>query len=328
MGGKAQKPSPLSPLMSDQIWMCDTKKKDWKVVGNSSIERARSQSIVGDMSIACVNRVIHPWLGAEGYNEGRKRSMSTTAMPGLALRLGLEENNEVYRGVFNSLKDGVAKTTEDVKMEKGTLSTLRKRSLDPALFFNATRKEAEPVRAKTNLKPNIEKLCIVQFGSGYKCFGFYKEIPLSKGAFVIIEADRGEDCGAVIAIGPFSKTLPELAQKYSIASMEIRRVYRIATEKDKLLLLEQNELEQEALLICRERVRVRKLSMEIISAEYQWDRKKLTFYFKSDKRVDFKDLVRELYKIYEMRIWMFAIEKKPSKALPYKQYTLEDSLKK
>lgn len=36
------------------------------------------------------------------------------------------------------------------------------------------------------------------------------------------------------------------------------------------------------------------------------DRRKLTFYFKANERIDFRELVRELFKIYKTRIWMCA----------------------
>lgn len=39
------------------------------------------------------------------------------------------------------------------------------------------------------------------------------------------------------------------------------------------------------------------------------DRRKLTFYFVSDRRIDFRDLVRELFKIYKTRIWMCAVNR-------------------
>lgn len=34
------------------------------------------------------------------------------------------------------------------------------------------------------------------------------------------------------------------------------------------------------------------------------DRRKLTFYFTAERRVDFRELVRELFKVYKTRIWM------------------------
>ena len=44
--------------------------------------------------------------------------------------------------------------------------------------------------------------------------------------------------------------------------------------------------------------------MHLIDAEFQYDRHKLTFYFKADRRIDFRELVRDLFAAYKTRIWM------------------------
>lgn len=49
------------------------------------------------------------------------------------------------------------------------------------------------------------------------------------------------------------------------------------------------------------------MQMKLIDAEYQFDRKKLIFYYSTSKRIDFRDLVRELFRIYKTRIWMCAV---------------------
>lgn len=193
-------------------------------------------------------------------------------------------------------------------MEKASLSALRRQSLELSLFSRSVPTEA--VGKKKTASGPAEKVCVIQFGSGNRCFGTYAGLTLSKGVFVIIEADRGEDCGAVIFDEILSSRIQEATTEYNVGSLEVKRIYRIASERDKVLLLEQNELEMEATNNCKEKVRGRKLPMEIVSSEYQWDRKKLTFYFKSDKRIDFRDLVKELYKTYKTRIWMCAVEKK------------------
>lgn len=43
------------------------------------------------------------------------------------------------------------------------------------------------------------------------------------------------------------------------------------------------------------------LPMEVCDAEWQWDRRKLTFYYVADSRVDFRELVRELFRLYKTR---------------------------
>lgn len=72
--------------------------------------------------------------------------------------------------------------------------------------------------------------------------------------------------------------------------------------------------EVKALQLCQNKVRQKKLPMDVVDAEYQWsvsfffwqasvfahlccrDRRKLTFYFVADKRIDFRELVRELFR--------------------------------
>lgn len=83
--------------------------------------------------------------------------------------------------------------------------------------------------------------------------------------------------------------------------------------------------EAKALQLCQSKVRAKKLPMEVIDAEYQWDRRKLTFYFVAEKRIDFRELVRELFRydfpempdhpltdifdrLYKTRIWMASLQ--------------------
>lgn len=51
--------------------------------------------------------------------------------------------------------------------------------------------------------------------------------------------------------------------------------------------------------------------MKLVDAEYQFDRRKLIFYYSTSKRIDFRDLVRELFRIYKTRIWMCAVNGNP-----------------
>jgi len=67
------------------------------------------------------------------------------------------------------------------------------------------------------------------------------------------------------------------------------------------------EEEQKALSLCRSKALQRGLKMEITAAEWQWDRRKLTFFFIADKRVDFRDLVKDLFRTWKTRIWMCSV---------------------
>jgi hypothetical protein len=48
--------------------------------------------------------------------------------------------------------------------------------------------------------------------------------------------------------------------------------------------------------------------MGVLDAEYQYDRHKLTFYFEADRRIDFREMVSELFSQYKTRIWMQQVD--------------------
>jgi cell fate regulator YaaT (PSP1 superfamily) len=119
---------------------------------------------------------------------------------------------------------------------------------------------------------------------------------------VIVEADRGEDLGRVHAVG-------ELALKRSRGTPHglgdaepAKHARRLATPDDVRREAELRLQDEEARRRAAERVRANSLAMKLTDAEWQWDRKKLTFYFTADKRVDFRVLVRELAAIFRTRI--------------------------
>jgi cell fate regulator YaaT (PSP1 superfamily) len=96
-----------------------------------------------------------------------------------------------------------------------------------------------------------------------------------------------------------------------LSSKEIvpKRIHRHATSLDMKFLQAKAQEEAFAMSRCQSRIRQKKLPMEVVDAEYQWDRNKLTFYFSADRRIDFRELVRDLFRIYKTRIWMCAVDK-------------------
>ncbi|EQB61367.1 signal peptidase-like protein [Vairimorpha apis BRL 01] len=135
-------------------------------------------------------------------------------------------------------------------------------------------------------------------------------------SYVIIEADRGEDCGLIVDIT--TKTnFDKLLRKHENIINEIKpkNIYRLAKKEDLQILGEKKTLELNALALCKEKIKDYGLKMIVVDCEYQWDLKKIIFYYNSDDRIDFKELVRELYKIYKLRIWMCSLEKSKNRYL-------------
>ena len=130
---------------------------------------------------------------------------------------------------------------------------------------------------------------------------------LEVGTYVKVEADRGEDLGIVVGKIPFEKYKPP-ARRASLGGPPtgtvLRKVIRLARRDEVDLLTMKRQEESELLEICREKAYERGLPMMVVDAEYQFDRHKLTFFFQAETRIDFRDLVRELYTMTGTRIWM------------------------
>jgi hypothetical protein len=135
------------------------------------------------------------------------------------------------------------------------------------------------------------------------------------GTYVKVEADRGEDLGIVFGVVPIEKFRPkpsagegdESSQSNSIGNL--KRIMRVATNDEISLLEVKNEEEEELLKICRTKAHQRGLPMTVVDAEYQFDRHKLTFFFEAEGRIDFRELVRDLFSMYKTRIWMQQLDK-------------------
>lgn len=119
-------------------------------------------------------------------------------------------------------------------------------------------------------------------------------------SYVIVEADRGTDIGRVVGRvvdgNPMYKP---------------QRIIQSASQHNIMTLQHKAMEEFRALAYCRERVSSYELPMIVIDAEYQFDRKKLTIYFAATKRIDFRQLVRDLYGIHHTRIWLQQVETTP-----------------
>ncbi len=137
---------------------------------------------------------------------------------------------------------------------------------------------------------------------------------ISIGDFVRVEADRGEDIGVVqdkIPSKDFRKevlTAGYRGRGFSCGNGELKWILRLATTFERLQIRDKVEDESTALAAIREKVTNRHLPMKILDAEYQYDRHKLVFFFESDRRIDFRELVSELFSLYKTRIWMQQID--------------------
>ena len=116
----------------------------------------------------------------------------------------------------------------------------------------------------------------------------------SIGESVIVETARGLELGVV------SIALKEVSEEEIVSPL--KDIIRIATDKDLEQLRKNKEKEKEAFAICEEKIAKHKLDMKLVDVEYTFDANKILFYFTSDGRVDFRELVKDLASVFRTRI--------------------------
>lgn len=134
------------------------------------------------------------------------------------------------------------------------------------------------------------------------------------GDFVKVEADRGEDMGIVVSKVPtqnFQEFIPTAGYRgrgFGSGQGEKKCILRLCGENERHQLLDKVRDEERSLRVIREKVLERGLPMVILDAEYQFDRHKLVYFFEADRRIDFRDLVSDLFSMYKTRIWMQQVD--------------------
>jgi len=118
------------------------------------------------------------------------------------------------------------------------------------------------------------------------------EVPedIKIGDYVVGELDKGVCLGVAI-------TEPEETTKAGL-----KKVTRKATEEEVKEYISLKEKERHALGFCKMKIQEMNLPMKLLWAEYLFGGTKLLFYFVSESRVDFRELVKELAKEFKIRI--------------------------
>ena len=82
----------------------------------------------------------------------------------------------------------------------------------------------------------------------------------------------------------------------------LRPVIRVATDDDLRIEEINKKREKEAFEICQEKISQHELDMKLVDVECNFEGNKITFFFTSDGRVDFRELVKDLAGIFRNRI--------------------------
>ena len=114
------------------------------------------------------------------------------------------------------------------------------------------------------------------------------------GDAVIVETVRGIEYGEVVT------GVKEVNDE--LITPPLKKVLRIATAEDAQHHLDNRSREEDAIALCQKKVDEHRLQMKLVGCEYTFDNSKILFYFTSDKRVDFRALVKDLAAAFHTRI--------------------------
>lgn len=141
----------------------------------------------------------------------------------------------------------------------------------------------------------MSKIVRVRFRPHGKVYNFDSgHFVLSQGDQVIVETEQGVAFGTVVS--------PPQPRSPKLMIHPLKPVYRLATPEDieQARLLETKE--EEAFYFCQDCIQKRELPMHLVRVESLFDGSKMVFYFTAAKRVDFRELVRDLVQQFRTRI--------------------------
>jgi len=122
------------------------------------------------------------------------------------------------------------------------------------------------------------------------------QLSLESGEDIIVESEKGLVLGKVLS--------PPHEKEKRFILKSPRKVARKASAEDQEQFRENQQLEKEAFQFCLQKIREKGLNMKLVKTEVLLDRSKALFYFTSEKRIDFRELVRDLAAEFKMRIEM------------------------
>lgn len=125
------------------------------------------------------------------------------------------------------------------------------------------------------------------------------ELSVKKGEIYLVEIDGCCDIGSSVSTA-------RVLEDYEIKE-HIGRVIRKASEEDLKKQEANKEKEIQAKKLFIEQVEAHNLKMKLVDVHLSNDRKKYTFYFSAEERIDFRQLVKDLHTPLSARIELYQI---------------------
>ncbi|MFM8346627.1 MAG: stage 0 sporulation family protein [Bacteroidota bacterium] len=143
----------------------------------------------------------------------------------------------------------------------------------------------------------------VRFKNGRKeFFRNTEKLDLTTGDAVIVEVPSGHHLGHVSLQGELVRL--QMMKKNVANDGEIKKIYRIAHERDLERYEEFRKREHATIFRGREIIQRYKLQMKLSDVEFQADGTKATFFYSAEDRVDFRELIKSLATEFRIRVEM------------------------
>jgi len=160
-----------------------------------------------------------------------------------------------------------------------------------------------PVIQSLATREGTPRVVEVTFKGGRRDYFNAEDDTLRPGEYVLVDVERGQDVGRVKSVGGIAaRKCASCAPPGEEGAPGGQRVVRRAEPEEVQRLMVLRADEERVRRKAREMVDQHELVMKVTEAEWQWDRNKLTLYFTAERRVDFRQLVRELARTFRTRI--------------------------
>lgn len=142
----------------------------------------------------------------------------------------------------------------------------------------------------------MEKVVGIKFKTGNKLYYFAPKAgeEYTRNMPVIVETSRGLEYAWVV--------YPALEVEEDKIVAPLKPIIRIATEKDTQRYQSFQARKEESMKICKEKIIKHGLQMKLVDCEFSFDNGQITFFFSSENRVDFRELVKDLASTFHSRI--------------------------
>ncbi len=152
-----------------------------------------------------------------------------------------------------------------------------------------------PLSAEKDSDDELRLVSVRLHGTGRPVHALSEGITILRGDHLIIDTGQGEEIGVA---SDWSKRV----KRQAVEDRNYSWVIRLASNDDLRHFEENKVLEKRAEAIAREKIEQHGLEMSLVSVQYGFDNRKITFFFTAEGRVDFRDLVRDLASVFHTRI--------------------------